>query len=359
MPDEKSIELESVLSSLKDKKILVSLRGCPDPDCISSALAHQRIARSMNVHCDIAYVEEISHQENRALMKLLDLGFTRYDGTNINPDNIDGYSLVDSQLPDNEMIELLKDKPVISIVDHHDIQGNLTAQFTDINKESGAAATLYGGYLESMNLLDEKNESDFRLATALMHGIRSDTDDLLNAHKRDYEISAFLTRFADLELLKKISMQSLTPHTMDTMMRAYQNKVISDNYLISGVGVLQKSERDAIPQSADFLLQRTGVDTVLTYGIIDAQVDCSFRTTNDGIRPADFISDAFPEVEPGKYGGRFDKGGFQLTLGPILRNLNTPKTNDLLEKVVDTYMQMRFYEKLGVKIEVESIKNES
>jgi nanoRNase/pAp phosphatase (c-di-AMP/oligoRNAs hydrolase) len=344
-------DLEEVLESCRGKKILIALRGHPDPDSISCALAHKELMKRHDIQTTIMYNQEMSHQENRALVKLLGLDFVRYDGNNLNVEGYVGYSLVDSQLPDNEILENLKTIPVISIVDHHDEVKGIEARFIDLDKEAGASATTYSHYLSELDLLKEGDEGNSELATALIHGIRSDTDALINAWKKDYEAITYLSRFADLELLRKISIQPLSHQTMDLIVRAYLNREISDNYLITGVDIVRKVERDSIPQAADFLLRRSGIDTVLVYGIVDDYIDCSFRTLSDIIRPSDFIKEAFPDVKEGQYGGRYDKGGFQLPLGIFASLAKKSEESKSLINVVNDYMRSRFYEKLGIVIE--------
>ena len=351
----KSEQLEQVLSRYKDKKILVALRGHPDPDSISSALAHQFIAKQHNIETAIMHLYDISHQSNKALMKLLGIEFVKYNDK-VNLSDFSGYCLVDSQHPDPEIAQPLREIPLISVVDHHDKENGEKAEFTDIDKEVGAAATIYANYLKELGLLENEKEKETRttLATALMYGIRSDTDDLLNARKKDLIINSYLVEFADLTKLQKISMQSISPAAMEIIFRAYQNKRIIDNYLISGVGLIQLGERDAIPQAADYLIKRTGIDTVLVHGIPGGNhIDCSFRTLNESIRPSDFIKETFPDVQEGQYGGRYDKGGFKLPLGGILSALSDSKDKNLLTEAVNRFMEKKFYAKLGISEEEE------
>jgi len=151
-------ELEKVLEDYSGNKILIALAGHPDPDCISSALAHQKILKSKNIESTITHVLEISHQENRALVKLLGIEMIKYDRENLNPSEFAGYSLVDSQKPDQRMQEFLSNVPLVSVVDHHDKTQRLEAKFVDINKGVGAAATVYADYLKSLDLLKEDEE---------------------------------------------------------------------------------------------------------------------------------------------------------------------------------------------------------
>ena len=142
MPSNKIAKLEEVLQAHKGEKVLIALQGHPDPDSISSALAHQIILKRNDIETTIAHVEEISHQENKALMKLLDIDFVKYPGQELNFDEFSGYSLVDSQLPPQELIGPLSDLKIISIVDHHDTQKKLKANFLDVDKEAGSTATI-------------------------------------------------------------------------------------------------------------------------------------------------------------------------------------------------------------------------
>src|SRR5215213_2086200 len=62
------------LGAAKAKHLLIALRGHPDPDGIASALAQAHIAQRLGVgKTTIGYCHELSHRENRALVKLLNV----------------------------------------------------------------------------------------------------------------------------------------------------------------------------------------------------------------------------------------------------------------------------------------------
>src|SRR6478609_5411133 len=62
------------LTAAKGKHLLIPLRGHPDPDGIASALAQAHIAQRLGVaKTTIGYCHELSHRENRALVKLLNV----------------------------------------------------------------------------------------------------------------------------------------------------------------------------------------------------------------------------------------------------------------------------------------------
>ena len=74
--------------------------------------------------------------------------------------------------------------------------------------------------------------------------------------------------------------------------------------------------RDGIPQTAEFLLQREGIDTVLVFGIVEGKtIDGSLRTRSDTINPDTFLKKTFglDEEKQSYYGGGNikDKAGFR------------------------------------------------
>lgn len=340
----KVAELQEKMRPYVNQKILIVLRGAPDTDSISSALAHKAILNSWDIDSTILHVEEVSHQENRALLKLLGIELVQYR-PGFPFDEYKAISLVDSQRPDIKLADMLKNMPVASIVDHHD-QGLLKADFIDIRKNAGSTATIYAEYLQMLNFLEALGEGSMAIATALMHGIRVDTGDLIAAQESDYLALAYLRRYADVDLLGKISLQNLSSVTMDIIFQAYQKKEIYGSFLLAAAGVVRKEDRDAIPQSADFFLKRAGIDTVMVYGIVGEYIDCSLRTNSDVVQPEKFLQDTFPDVVMGEYGGRFDSGGFRLPLG-IFKSLISGDDKDALSAVVDRYIKKQIITKFG------------
>ncbi|MGA1871958.1 MAG: DHH family phosphoesterase [bacterium] len=341
-------ELREKMMPYVDKNILIILRGAPDPDGISSALCHKVILKMWGINSTILYVEEVSHQENRALLKLLDIQLTVYH-PGFPFEDYSAISLVDTQKPDFKLIDLVKDMTTASIVDHHDQVDSLNAAFIDIRKNVGATATIYAEYLKDLDLLDNLKEEHVSISTALIHGIRVDTDNLILAKENDYLSMGYLSKYADTDLLNKISQQKLSPTTMDIIFQAYQYKNIYENFLLAPAGIVRRDDRDAIPQAADFLLKRVGIDTVLVYGIVGEYIDCSFRTTSDVVQPEKFIEETFPDVLQGEYGGRSYKGGFRLSLG-IFKSLITGDDKEALSHMVDRYINKQIINKLGIEI---------
>lgn len=340
-------KLLKAAEAYKEKRVLIGLRGAPDPDSISSALAHSFLLNHVGVDSTILHTEEISHQENRALVKLLQIDLILYN-EDFNVKDYDALSLVDSQKIDIRLVDSISELPVLSVVDHHHVQTPSVnkAAFIDIRQGVGSAATIYAEYIKEVGLLTN-SEEHANLATALVHGIRTDTSNLITAKEADFISMAYLSNFSDSKLLEQISRQPLSPITMEIIFKAFKNKEIADDFIISGVGIIRPEDRDALPQAADFLLRRVGVHTVIVFGIVGEYIDCSLRTKSDIIKPAAFIGEVFSDVRYGESGGKLNQGGFRIPLGVFKSMSDDPEDKELLVKLVERYIKKRFYGKLG------------
>src|SRR5438093_11361820 len=254
-PLTKSAEFSALLDNHRGERHIIALQNFPDPDAISSAIAHQMISSEFGIDTDIIYDGFISHQENLAMVRLLDIDLMRFDESI----DLSVYShsiFIDNQGTTTTLTSKLREAGVqpLAIIDHHERQGVIEAPFTDLRKV-GATATIYTEYLKDRLLqLDKSMPQHVRLATALMHGIRSETNGLVRAKEKDFLAAAYLSNFTDQSLLSEILNVKRSRRVIDIIKVALENRIIRHNYSIAGVGFLRYEDRDAIPQAADFLL---------------------------------------------------------------------------------------------------------
>jgi nanoRNase/pAp phosphatase (c-di-AMP/oligoRNAs hydrolase) len=318
----KAAELAALLELHRGEKHAIVMQDYPDPDAISSAWAHKMIAARYGIDCDFVYEGRISHQENLALVQLADVELVRYnEGDDLK--QYHGTVFVDNQGTTAALTDRFTalGVPVLVIVDHHEKQDRINAQYTDIRK-IGATATIYTEYIrEGLLELNKGDASHIRLATALMHGIRSETSGLVRAREEEMAASTFLTRFTDQSMLEDILSVKRSKQVMDVIRQSLENREIRESYSISGVGYLRSEDRDAIPQAADFLLTEENVHTAIVYGIIikgdREMVVGSMRTSKVTLNPDEFLKEALGATETGRYygGGRRGAGGFEISIG--------------------------------------------
>lgn len=349
----KAEELLKVLSEYQGERILIAIQGSPDPDSIASAWALRHIAAACEVDSRILYFHPVSHPENRALLKTLEIEAYQYDES-FDLDGFAGYAIVDHQDTSFPIADVLPDStPLLGHVDHHRSLGHAEGRFSDIRESSGSTSAIFAEYLQHGPVgLNSGEPQHARLATALLHGIRTDTDNFFIAREIDFHAAAYLSTFADRDLLRIISTQLISSKAMDILQKSLEKKEIRGTFLFSGVGFVRGEDRDGIAQAADYLLRREGVDTVVVFGIVDeAVIDGSLRTRSQSLDPDTFLKDILGMNESGKHygGGRQDKGGFQVPIG-IFRNAADKK---LLWNIVVQTMRNLFYTKLGVSQELE------
>ena len=113
--------------------------------------------------------------------------------------------------------------PALVVVDHHELQHRLEPACQDIRRTSGATATIYAEYLEQgIVQMDKSRKEHVMAATALTHGIITDTNGLTRAGPEDFHAAAFLSRFRDPDLLEQIMNQSRPKKTMEVIHRALE-----------------------------------------------------------------------------------------------------------------------------------------
>jgi nanoRNase/pAp phosphatase (c-di-AMP/oligoRNAs hydrolase) len=350
-PSKKWEEFCEVLRRHRGERILVVLTGYPDPDSIASGLAHTLLAKQFDIDTTLLCFHEVSHQQNCALVKLLEIDLQLYsDKFDLRP--YSAVAFVDTQKIDNPISDKLIDKGLLSLVDHHARLGDIPAEFVDIRKDASSTSAVYAEYLRAQfpKGLNPGEIEHVRLATALMHGIRSDTMAMLEAGRLEFEGAAYLWPCVDQSLIKKISTQFLKPVVMDMLQKALERKQVFDNIILTDVGFVRAEHRDGIPQVSEFLLQREGIDTVLVFGIVDGTtVDGSMRTRSDTIKPDTFLKKTFglDEERQTYYGGGNvrEKGGFQIPLGFLAQSPD----RDLLYRIACEAVQEKFLAAVGRK----------
>jgi nanoRNase/pAp phosphatase (c-di-AMP/oligoRNAs hydrolase) len=322
-------KFRQMLEAHRGERQLILLQDFPDPDALSGAWAYALIAKQYNIYCEIIYAGMLSHQENIALVKLTGLPAKRWPIDSLREKDLSSYHgcvLIDNQATTCQLYNPIREAniPVAAIIDHHSLQEDIRAEFTDIRPNTRATATIFTQYLQTGLLkLDSSIPDHVKCATALMHGLRSDTNRLMQAQEEDFVAAGYLSRFYDGQLLNAILQVYRSKRVLEVIQRSLTNRVIHNNFSITGVGYLRYDDRDAIPQAADFLVTEENVHTAVVYGIVHDEgedvelVIGSLRTSKLTLDPDEFIKEAFGKAMDGKFfgGGRLSAGGFEIPVG--------------------------------------------
>ena len=326
---ERASSLQQTLERHRDERQIIILQDFPDPDALSCAWTYKLIAQQYNIGCDIVYAGTLSHQENIALVKLTNLPAQRWTSQTLKTKDLSAYSglvLIDNQGTTSQLIPLMQSAgiPTTVVIDHHQLQADLQAEFTDIRPNIRATATIMTQYLSAGLLSFDSGIGDHvKCATALMHGLRSDTNGLRQAQEEEFLAAGYLSRFYDPQLLNAVLQATRSKRVMDVIERSLKNRLVQNNFSIAGVGYLRYDDRDAIPQAADFLVTEENVHTAVVYGIVhdeDQELEVvigSLRTSKLTLDPDEFIKEAFGQDSQGRFfgGGRMMAGGFEIPMG--------------------------------------------
>ena len=322
-------QLHQVLRDIDDH-LAVVMHDNPDPDAIASAVALGALAERADCEVTICYYGEISHQENRAFVNLLEFDLRNLDADS--PDELeafDAFALVDhSRAGVND--QLPPETPIDIVIDHHPPRVPIEARFVDLRSGVGATSTLLVDYLQRFNV-----DIPTPIATGLLFGIQVDTKDFRReVAAADFEAAAHLVTNADMATLQRIEDPSVSPETLSVIGRAITNRDQEGSVLLTGVGEI--SDRDALAQAADRLLDLEGVQTTMVYGVVDGTIYVSARARGADIDLGEALRDAFGQI--GSAGGHADMAGAQIDVGMI----TVDDREESLEEIVRAIVSNRF-----------------
>jgi len=330
-------QLMNYLKSLDpSQRIGIVVHDNPDSDAFASALCLRSMAESLGKEADILYYGMIGHHETRAFVNLLDIPLVHIMDGVMNKYSI--VALVDCNTPGKNN-SLPPDTRVNIVIDHHPIPEGveIDADVVDIRPDVGAASTMMARYIQELDF-----ELSSNLATALLYGIRTDTNEFKrNTSSADLTAAAYLHGFVDKELLAQIETPSMSAEAMDVLGVAIRNKKIEGSYLISNVGFIH--DRDVLPQAADYLLKLEGIATVLVFGIADDRIVLSARSKDIRINIGEIVQKAFGEI--GSAGGHQKTAAAQIPLGMY----SGVKDKAILMKLTEEAVTRRFLSAIGME----------
>jgi nanoRNase/pAp phosphatase (c-di-AMP/oligoRNAs hydrolase) len=303
-------ETRSKLKKLKSlwargEALLIVMQNNPDPDAIAAACALRELAnRTAGLNCQFAYGGTIGRAENRELVHYL--GFAFHPFARIKHQKSDLIALVDTQpaAGNNPLPEGVQ--PDI-IIDHHPaIEASRGVAFTDIREHYGSTSTILWEYLR-----EAKITPDMPIATALLYGIRSDTQDLgRETTQVDIDAIESLYPLANKRMLGQIQRGRVPSDYYQMLSTALANTKIYSHALICDIGDIDNA--DMIGEVADLLLRHEEVDWVMCYGFCNDQILISFRTQDSSLDAGDVARKVIERIGTG--GGHEHMAGGQIPL---------------------------------------------
>lgn len=301
------LDLEEELQRLEAERRSFCLRGfadgCavvpilihpdPDPDAISSAFAARAVLQRTPEASPVVTLGEIRRPENRRMADLLRLRVTEITVEELRSfERVITVDMQPSGLADTG-------GPRFAVIDHHPPENGYQAEFLDVRAGYGAAASMLTEYLRASG----ERRVGPQLATALLHGIRTDTDSLSRGvSPEDVQAYAFLQERADLNLLRRIEKPSFSTD----LARAYGSALAglhqADGIVLAYAGELEEAESHVLPEIADFCLAIETATLAVAAGFVGDELTLTLRYAGAGDCDAGAIARAIAE-RGGRGGG--------------------------------------------------------
>ena len=314
LKSEKNIaKLNQLIETLQSgRTLLIVMQNYPDPDAIAAAAALKVLANTKAMlTCSLASAGYVGRAENRALVKYL--GLNIHQLSNIEAEKFDLVAFVDTQ-PNTGNNSLLLEKPADIVIDHHPIQNQTrSAHFTDIRSKYGSTSTIMVEYLLTADI-----EPEIPLATALLYGISSDTQDLgRETTQADIDAHVAMYPIANKRMLSKIQ-HSTVPRTYFQMLHtALQNAKVFGSGLITKLDNLHNP--DMVAEIADMLLKNEESTWVLCYGVYNNTILMSLRSLEPDAKAGELMQKITRKLGTG--GGHNTMAGGQIPLSRKKRSL--------------------------------------
>lgn len=335
--DARTEELLGVLRRFQGKRVFVAVLGSPDPDGLASAWALKLLAREAGATMDILTFEVVSRPDNVAFVQQLEIPF-RQVTQQLPRLGYAAYAVVDRQnahLP----VPVRRRLPMLAHIDHH-VPVPTGAMFTQQEPGVGSTCSILAHHFVHLVRTNRMDPGEAcRVATALMHGIRTDTGDFVTCGPVDFQAAAMLAPLASAELSRSIVHMPLGRAFLDSLSAALGSVITRDGLSIAFAGRVGRRSRDTIGQSADFLIRAEGTQTAIVFGLVNGAYVGSLRSSNPTFDPYDFLDEALSSRVgfPVDCGGRAFAGGFQLALASVPAPDEESARQLLIDGLLDTW----------------------
>ncbi len=267
-------ELNEYLAAKKASlsPLLILTHDHPDPDSMASAMALQYLAAEEHgIRSRIVYGGIIGRMENQVMKRELKIPMSKLRTRDLQADA--NVALVDTQPPfANNPFPV--DSWARLVLDHHPLNKKTKAEFTLVRPNYGATSTIV-----AEALLDTKLRIPKNLATALVYGISSETQNL-GREESPEDIKVYTTLFPQVSMksLARIEHPPRSDEYFASVGRAVQQAFHCGRVI--GVHLGRIRNPDLVSQTADFLLNCHGKTWSLCTGRYRDRLHVSLRTSN-------------------------------------------------------------------------------
>jgi nanoRNase/pAp phosphatase (c-di-AMP/oligoRNAs hydrolase) len=271
-------ELTELLKQAPDE-VFIQPHNVPDPDAIASSFGLQVLLEELGLKSVIVYEQDLEKANSLRMLETFEISM--YPASEVETLGAEDWTvLVDVQKENANLTDLVTDE--VACIDHHNDNGFSDYRFKDVRPEYGSCSTLIAEYWDDAGLTPPTN-----VATALLYGIRSDTDGLSRGvHLRDIESYFQLYGHADMSKITELDNNSIHISVLKNYSKAFETVEV---YGQTGFISLESNDDSLLGSASDILLSVENVDIVVAYAIRDSGLKYSIRSIDKDVSAADLV----------------------------------------------------------------------
>jgi len=307
----------------------------PDPDAIGSCLGMKWLLSKMDIDADIFFEGDYSsRRQNAAMVNILGISmkpigdFLKHDAS-----SYQYFITVDcthKRLPDGVS------KHIDAIIDHHCVTVDASDFGYVVNRKAGSCCSLIFEIMQEMEKIPVPPvERDAVIATAMLAGVRSDTD----MYRRedtcslDYEASTVLFMGVNMDVIQQIERCKFPRYHFELrseIIKPGNYEIVNGSTFIGCVGYISQAKMASVPIIADEVVNdMEGIATSIIFAMVDDRIELRMRSSDVSVEVSKFLQRHFGDFAGAKYGS----GGATIPLG-ILGMPNPP--SELRKGIFDT-----------------------
>ncbi len=299
-----------------NSRVALFTHRCPDPDAIASMMGMQwLLQKAFNVESDLYYDGEVSHPQNGVIVNLLDPGLKR-----VNDEYKPNYSLhmVLDTTPENAGVGKHEINFDVCVDHHRELPQNYSGVL--VHRKCGSASSIVFDiakhFVKSEDWFNDDVEHDSKVATALVSGIMTDTDDMMSDDSTELEFNAFkeLFPYKNSNFLRQIVFFKRPKSWIDKKAAACADAKINDEgYAVVGLGLIPEKQRDLIADMAEEMVSWASVETAIAFAVVGGErIEGSVRSLDPSLTVSDLSKKLGGKFGTG--GGKHGKGAYRLPL---------------------------------------------
>lgn len=286
---------------LKGRKVYLQTHNYPDPDALASAYGMQVFLRAYGVDSTICYAGNIEKNSTKRMIEEFGIEVVHIDDLK-NMKATDYIVTIDAQKYNSNITDFPGDE--VACIDHHPTMIPCFYQYSDI-RICGACSSIVAEYFKSSGV-----SLDTNTATALLYGIRMDTDSF-NRGVTDFDIAmfAYLHKIANNHKITALYNSNMEIEDLYAYGEAIRNIKIYDNV---GFARISFDCPDAlIAMISDFILGLDVVELSVVYATRSGGYKFSVRNETDIYHAGTITQKALQGIGGG--GGHFSMAGGFMT----------------------------------------------